>query len=77
MTLKEQIIQELEQSPDFLLEEFLNFILFTKSRRQPQIDKSLVDETEYLSQNPNNHQRLMESIQELASGKGIERELIE
>lgn len=34
MTLKEQIIQELEQSPEILLEEFLDFILFTKQRRQ-------------------------------------------
>ena len=36
MTLKERIIQELEQSPDPLLEEFLDFILFTKNRRQSQ-----------------------------------------
>lgn len=33
MTLKERILQELEQSPDILLEEFLDFILFTKQRR--------------------------------------------
>ncbi|OKH17858.1 hypothetical protein [[Limnothrix rosea] IAM M-220] len=36
MTLKEKIIQELEQSPDTLLEEFLNFILFVKQRRQSE-----------------------------------------
>lgn len=34
MTLKERIIQELERSPDSLLEEFLDFILFAKKRRQ-------------------------------------------
>jgi len=34
MTLQDQIIQEIEQVPDSLLEEILDFILFTKSRRQ-------------------------------------------
>lgn len=34
MTLQDQIIQEIEQVPDSLLEEILDFILFAKSRRQ-------------------------------------------
>lgn len=34
MTTKEKLIQEIERSPDDLLEEFLDFILFVKSRRQ-------------------------------------------
>ncbi|MBE9098979.1 hypothetical protein [Vacuolonema iberomarrocanum] len=34
MTLQDQIIQEIEQVPDSLLEEILDFILFTKGRRQ-------------------------------------------
>jgi hypothetical protein len=34
MTTKEKLIQEIERSPDELLEEFLDFILFVKSRRQ-------------------------------------------
>ncbi len=36
MTLKEQLIREIEQTPDTLLEEFLDFILFTKARHQSQ-----------------------------------------
>ena len=36
MTLKEQLIREIEQTPDALLEEFLDFILFTKARRWGQ-----------------------------------------
>ncbi len=34
MTLKEQLLKEIEQSPDLLVEEVLNFLLFTKSRQQ-------------------------------------------
>ncbi|BBC22907.1 hypothetical protein ABRG53_0650 [Pseudanabaena sp. ABRG5-3] len=33
MTTKEKLIQEIEQSPEPFLEEFLDFILFAKSRR--------------------------------------------
>ncbi len=36
MTLKEQLIREIEQAPENLLEEFLDFILFTKARQQIQ-----------------------------------------
>jgi hypothetical protein len=38
MTTKERILQELEHSPDILLEEFLDFILFIKQRRQTSTD---------------------------------------
>jgi len=34
MTTKEKLIQEIERSPEAFLEEFLDFILFTKNRRQ-------------------------------------------
>jgi hypothetical protein len=34
MTTKERIIQEVEDSSPVLLEEFLNFILFTKQQRK-------------------------------------------
>ena len=33
MTIKEKLIQEIDRSPDLLLEEFLDFILFAKTRR--------------------------------------------
>jgi len=33
MQLKNQLIQEIEQAPESLLEEVLNYLLFTKSRQ--------------------------------------------
>ena len=32
MNAKDRLIQELEQTPDFLIEEVLNFLLFLKNR---------------------------------------------
>jgi hypothetical protein len=32
MNEKEQLIKEIEQAPDFLVKEVLDFLLFTKSR---------------------------------------------
>ena len=36
MTAREQLIQEIAQSPDFLVEEVLDFLLFAKARRSQQ-----------------------------------------
>jgi hypothetical protein len=36
MSTKEQLLQEIEKSSDDLLEEVLNFLLFTKQRKQTQ-----------------------------------------
>ncbi len=33
MTIREQLLGEIESSPDFLLEEVLDFLLFAKIRR--------------------------------------------
>lgn len=33
MTAREQLIKEIEQAPGTLVEEVLNFVLFTKTRR--------------------------------------------
>ena len=41
------------------------------------VDYQALEETAYLLRNPRNAKRLLESIAELESGKGIERELIE
>jgi hypothetical protein len=39
MTTREQLIKEIEQAPDFLIEEVLDFLLFAKARRnQPFTD---------------------------------------
>ncbi len=32
MSTKEQLLKEIEQSPDYLIEEVLNFLLFVKLR---------------------------------------------
>ena len=32
MTLKEQLIQELEHTPDHILEQVLNYLIFLKSK---------------------------------------------
>ncbi|TAE56963.1 MAG: hypothetical protein EAZ87_17240 [Nostocales cyanobacterium] len=32
MTVKEELIKEITQAPDFLIEEVLNFLLFIKNR---------------------------------------------
>jgi hypothetical protein len=36
MTAREQLIQEIDQAPDFLVEELLDFLLFAKARRSQQ-----------------------------------------
>jgi hypothetical protein len=36
MTAREKLIQEIAQSPDFLVEELLDFLLFAKARRTQQ-----------------------------------------
>ena len=36
MTTKEKLIQEIERSPETFLEEFLDFILFAKTRCQTE-----------------------------------------
>ena len=40
-------------------------------------DYEALSETAYLLQSPKNAKRLLESIEELESGKGIERDLLE
>jgi hypothetical protein len=45
---KEQLIQEIEQAPDSLIEEVLNYLLFTKSRLSK---KGYVPQTEFIEVN--------------------------
>lgn len=40
-------------------------------------DYVALEETAYLLRNPNNAQRLLQSISQLEQGKGVERELVE
>ena len=44
MNEKEQLIKEIEQAPDFLVKEVLNFLLFTKNKTKylkPTRDRNL------------------------------------
>ena len=41
MTTKEKLLQEIEQSPELLLQEVLSFLLFTKSTRYSQPQKPI------------------------------------
>lgn len=57
-------------------------VIITRKREDPVVMVSLADykameETSYLLRSPANARRLLESIAELESGNGTERELIE
>jgi hypothetical protein len=54
MSSKEKLIQEIEQAPDYLIEEVLDFLLFTKTRRNQQTTNS---ETEKLLEKKQSKQR--------------------
>jgi hypothetical protein len=45
---KQRLIQELEQAPDSLIEEVLNYLLFTKSRLS---EKVYIPQTEFIEFN--------------------------
>ena len=56
-------------------------VIITRKTAQPVVMMSLEDyealeETAYLLRSPQNSRRLLESISELESGKGVERELV-
>ena len=55
MNDKEQLIKEIEQAPDSLVEEVLNFLLFTKSRKkyfQQQRNLDLEEKLKEMSEDP-------------------------
>ena len=57
-------------------------VIITRKGEQPVVMMSMDDyqslqETAYLLRSPKNARRLLESIEELESGKGSERELLE
>jgi antitoxin YefM len=57
-------------------------VVITRKTAQPVVMMSLEDyealeETAYLLRSPKNARRLLESIAELAAGKGMEKELID
>ncbi|MBD2691541.1 hypothetical protein [Anabaena catenula] len=40
MTVKEELIKEISQTPDFLIQEVLNFLLFIKNRFKQRISEN-------------------------------------
>jgi hypothetical protein len=63
MTNKEQLIQEIEQAPDNLVEEVLNFLLFIKQRLQQKISETKNSENNQSSKNGS----LLEFLDNLSS----------
>jgi hypothetical protein len=50
MTTREQLMREIAQSPDFLVEEVFNFLLFLKTRLKQRVLESPIEKnTSYLS----------------------------
>ena len=61
MNEKEQLIKEIEQAPDFLVKEVLDFLLFTKSR------------TKYLE--PNSTRDLETQLRAMAEDREVQAEI--
>ncbi len=61
MNEKEQLIKEIEQAPDFLVKEVLNFLLFTKNR------------TKYLKTSSDRH--LETQLREMAEDLEVQAEI--
>lgn len=60
MSTKEQLIQEIEQSPEYIINEVLNFLLFLKLR----LKERLV--TDYIPENPiNKSNSILDMIDEI------------
>ena len=61
MNEKEQLIKEIEQAPDFLVKEVLDFLLFTKNR------------TKYLK--PTSDRHLETQLREMAEDLEVQAEI--
>lgn len=48
MNPKEQLLQEIQHSPELLIKEVLDFLLFAKSRNYPFVEPKVLDQ-------PTNH----------------------
>ena len=75
------IPEKIEQTMDLVCDEH-NPIIVTRKNKPPVVIISLEDyqsleETNYLLKSPKNAERLLESIAELESGKGLQKDLIE
>lgn len=68
MNTKQKLIQEIEQISDVIIEEVLNFLLFTKSRYQEKAseNKSRIDIKESSQQNNQSNRPIWELFAETA-----------
>lgn len=69
--LTKQFVEELEELPEALQAEALDFVQFLKAKLDRQ------DPTEYLLSNPTNKTRLLSAVADLEAGKGVQRHLID
>jgi hypothetical protein len=71
MTVKEQLIQEIEEVPDLLLEELLDFLMFIKTRRvqEASVVQSSVEEAnvEVLDQTSQEYKPIWKVAEELVA----------
>ena len=58
MNPKEQLLQEIQHSPELLIKEVLDFLLFARSRNYPFVEPKVLDK-------PTNQQPIWEFAQEL------------
>jgi hypothetical protein len=53
MNEKEQLLKEIEQAPDYLIEEVLNFLLLTKNKSKNQANQaSLEKQLQAMAEDP-------------------------
>lgn len=53
MKEKEQLLKEIEQAPDYLIKEVLNFLLLTKSKNKKQANQtSLEKQLQAMAEDP-------------------------
>jgi hypothetical protein len=63
MTVREQLSKELEQAPDSLVEEILDFCLFLKQRQQAKINHQVTETKtngilDQRNSSPSSHRRM-------------------
>jgi len=63
MKVKEQLIQEIEQSPDFIAAEVLNFLLFLKVR----IKERIAEDKKVTSPGNDNSENFLDFIDKISS----------
>ena len=67
MTARDQLLREIEQAPNRLVEEVLNFLLFVKSRRESEMaNSSNSDQLKALASDPDIQNEIKAIEQEFA-----------